>query len=376
MKKTLIALFLLLIMSGCTQQTALKGAQPEAPVESGGGWACKQGEWIYYINGDNFTRNLGERYHAQRGALCRMRTDATQKAVVCGDDVCVFHIDGEYIYYVAYENEKTSTLYRMRTDATGKKKLASMECLYYGGSYEYCGSFVYFTRNGCLYRMTLSDGKETRITEYAVCNLRANASALYFTRGSVEEIGVLCRVPHGSQEAEILTKTSAYALAALDGEVYYYLFSNGYCYRYTEAEQTSESVAHGSYTEYCFIPEIGAIAVSDNSDEGEGGLFLLPAEGGGRTRLTDDKARRIAYYNGYIYYINDTDFYALYRVRPDGTDRECLRNEMISDLDELDFTDGWIYYFSEDDDGRIYRINTETGYCHCIEYQEMGQIAG
>lgn len=96
-----------------------------------------------------------------------------------------------------------------------------------------------------------------------------------------EEIGVLCRVPHGSQEAEILTKTSAYALAALDGEVYYYLFSNGYCYRYTEAEQISESVAHGSYTEYCFIPEIGAIAVSDNSDEGEGGLFLLPAEGGG-----------------------------------------------------------------------------------------------
>ena len=376
MKRVSALLLLALLLCGCASRTILPDAQPEAPVESNGGWACQQGDWVYYINGDNFTRNIGERYHAQRGALCRMRTDGSRKDVLCGDDVCVFHLAGAYVYYVAYESESTSGLYRIKTDATGKTRLASMDNLYAGGSYEFCGDFVYFTRGGYLIRRSLAAGTETQVTAFPVCNLRANDRFVYFTQGSTEEIGVLGRAAHDSAEPELLTKTAGYVLAVFNGEAYYYLFANGYCYHFSEETQTSEAVVFGAYTEFCIVPELGVIAASDNSDEGDGGLFLLPASGGGKTRLTDDKARRIAYHNGYFYYINDTDLYSLYRVRPDGTDRERLRSEMISDLDDLDFVGDWLYYFSEDDDGRIYRINVETGYCHCIEYQEIGRVAG
>ena len=82
------------------------------------------------------------------------------------------------------------------------------------------------------------------------------------------------------------------------------------------------------------------------------------------------------YYDGYIYYINLPEMYELYRIRPDGTDRECVCPDAVSELDVPDLLDGYLYYFSDSDEGRIYRLNLETLKYECVEYEPSGVIGG
>ena len=164
-------------------------------------------------------------------------------------------------------------------------------------------------------------------------------------------------------------------LYAGEQTVYYYLLDSGYCYAMDEHTLQSWSIAHSGYQEYLFIEELG-IALCSFTDDENSGIYSIPLQGGERQKIADDKAGRMLYYNGYVYYINMSDLYALYRMKPDGSEREAMTNDMISDLDDLDPVAGWIYYFSETDDGRIYRINTEDFYTECIEYEGIGSIGG
>ena len=61
---SLAAACVLMLLSGCASQPEpLAGAQPDAEVVSNGLWAARQGDWIYYINGDNYVRDEGVRIH-------------------------------------------------------------------------------------------------------------------------------------------------------------------------------------------------------------------------------------------------------------------------------------------------------------------------
>ena len=88
-KKTALSfLALAVLLCGCTGKNEYKGlekplanAQANEAVVSDGGLACRQGDWIYYINGDNFTRHEGERFQQYAGALCRMKINGEEKEV-------------------------------------------------------------------------------------------------------------------------------------------------------------------------------------------------------------------------------------------------------------------------------------------------------
>ena len=81
----------LCLLSGCNDgykglKTPLEDAEPQCETVSDGLLAAKQGKWIYYINGDNFTRHEGERFSEYAGALLRMKEDGTEKSIVLDKD--------------------------------------------------------------------------------------------------------------------------------------------------------------------------------------------------------------------------------------------------------------------------------------------------
>ncbi len=371
---SLVAVCALMLLAGCGGgQEPLAGAQPEAEVVSDGLWAARQGEWIYYINGDNYVRDEGVRIHQYRGALCRMKQDRSEQAVVVEEDVSLFNIDGEYIWYVAYDDGQ-SVLCRVRSDSTGKKEILRFDSVYDWGGYAYMEDVIYYVKDGRLYRLDKDSLKSERIGQHEIYNLRVSSQNVYYTVNNQGEPGELYKAAHDSDQPVQLTMVPAFLIEAGEGRAYYYALATGYCYCYDEGADKAEAIAMGGYEEFLFVPEEGFLAGSYISSEE--GMYVMPIEGGERLKISDDCAERMIYHDGYIYYINLSEMYELYRIRPDGTDRECVCPDAVSELDVPDLLDGYLYYFSDSDEGRIYRLNLETLKYECVEYEPSGVIGG
>ena len=82
----------------------------------------------------------------------------------------------------------------------------------------------------------------------------------------------------------------------------------------------------------------------------------------------------MAYYDGYIYYINDSKLNYLYRAAIDGSSDECVMEDYIYDIDTLDVVDQWLYFFSAGDSDRIYRMNMEDLYIECVELEDIAIV--
>jgi hypothetical protein len=64
------------------------------------------------------------------------------------------------------------------------------------------------------------------------------------------------------------------------------------------------------------------------------------------------------YSEGYIYFINESDSYRLYRSTMDGTSVEKLSDDRVSGWD-IEIAGGWIYYRNENDSNKYYRVRTD-----------------
>ncbi len=388
MQKKLFVSFLAVALVGvfcaCSAQqysgleNPLPGAMPEEETISDGGLAARQGDWIYYINGDNFMRHENERFHEYSGALCRMRADGTEKDVVVDRDVSVFNIDGENIYLCVYDNGN-SYISIANIDGTNYRVLKQIDDIYYGGCYGYTEKAIYFTEDFLLYRMD-RDGKNVeRLTDFPVYNLRTGPEYTYFTWEMDGSIGSVYKVKNGENEYTEITTGAAYVLKVEQHYMYYYMLGNGKVYRYDQQSFTSSSVIHGGFTEYVF-PEGESFygvsyGVTDEEEESqEEGIYIIPDGGGQKTQISKNCGSCMAYYDGYIYYINDSKLNYLCRVAIDGTADECIMEDFIYDIDTLDIVDQWLYFLSAGDSDRIYRLNMETLYIECIELEDIGIV--
>lgn len=85
--------------------------------------------------------------------------------------------------------------------------------------------------------------------------------------------------------------------------------------------------------------------------------------------------------DGYIYYRSEADHWALYKARPDGTEKQKLTDDKASNINVMD---GWVYYTNFADDFSLYRQKSDgTGrqklspaYCSELYVTEKQIIAG
>lgn len=367
-----------LCLSACKSRytglkTPLTGAQPEEKTVSDSGIAARQGDWIYYINGDNFTREENGRFHEYAGALCRMREDGSDKEVVVDRDVSVFNIRGEEIFLCVYE-DNGSVAAKALIDGTGYKTLSKIDDIYHGGCYAFGDDYIYYTKDFRLYRMDRNGKNSKKLTEFKIYNLRVNGNRVFFTREENENIGSVFTLE--GDEAVQVTKSAAYVLLITDENAYYYLLDNGTVYRYNIESEEHKAIVYGGYTEYCFDEEngINVFSVSEDSNGEGGGIFVTPSDGGTKVQVSENSGRCMTVYDGYIYYINTSKLNYLYRCAVDGSVDECLSEEYVFDYDTLDRLDGFVYFFSDSDYDRVYRVNCNDKKIECVEFEEFSSI--
>ena len=133
--KVISLILCVLLLTSCKAEykglsKPLTDASPSEKTISDGGLSARQGQWIYYINGDNFTRHQGERFSDFAGALVRMKEDGSEKAIVVDKDVSLFSIQGEKILLCVYENG-TSAVASVNIDGTDYKTLEKIDDIYW-----------------------------------------------------------------------------------------------------------------------------------------------------------------------------------------------------------------------------------------------------
>jgi outer membrane protein assembly factor BamB len=90
-------------------------------------------------------------------------------------------------------------------------------------------------------------------------------------------------------------------------------------------------------------------------------IYRIRPDGTERMRLSDNEAPRIIIVeDGWVYYANNSDNMAIYKMRIDGTEHQMvLEREIHYETDEnFNISDGWIYYSNCVSNG-IYRVRTD-----------------
>ena len=87
-------------------------------------------------------------------------------------------------------------------------------------------------------------------------------------------------------------------------------------------------------------------------------IYVMKVDGTNLLLLTEDNGTTLCSNEEWIYYTNQSDNNALYRIHRDGTNREYLSDD-IGVSAGMSISDGYIYYCNNLDSNRIYRIRTD-----------------
>jgi hypothetical protein len=110
-------------------------------------------------------------------------------------------------------------------------------------------------------------------------------------------------------------------------------------------KQVNNYISNGSGFAYCdnewiYFSRIKAFNFGDALAIGE--LYKMKEDATEITKLSNDAASNIFVKDDWIYYINDSDFRTLYKIRTDGTDREKINDEHR--MFKFTYLDNWIYF--------------------------------
>lgn len=206
-------------------------------------------EQVEYINADDNYVYYVRNSHGQSGptsflqvntnSLCRYSI-RTKKVLILDEAPCTYvSLIGNYIYYIHYDTETASSLYRIKIDGTEKQQIdanpyftcsTNQQYLYYNGLdsdhniYQMdtsllsvnqimvgnywmpdikndTGYYIDVDDNYALYRVNASDGTKTKLTNQKVESYNVFGNYIYFTGTSSDGVnGLFCVQTDGTNE--------------------------------------------------------------------------------------------------------------------------------------------------------------------------------
>lgn len=267
-----------------------------------GGLATIQGEWIYY---------------ADSTKISRIKTNSTGKqTILTVSNAYSLNVVGDWIYFVNGSDE--NTVYRIKTDGTGKKKL----CGGYVNQIIATKDWVYYLELSYqkIHRMKPDGSSDTVVAEHAVNSMFAlSGSDLYYADES--ELCHLVKTPaNGSGPVTELTSNYVQFIN-ISGQTVYYLDSANRPFR-VGTDGSGQSAIRTEYM--CTMNVIGGqFYYSNSSDSLYGYRMNISGDLGTKRKLTSHHAYYFNEVGNWIYFnyhINDNADCYLYKMKKDGTE--------------------------------------------------------
>ncbi len=352
------AAVILLSLAGCG--TKLEGAQPDGEIESNGGIAVKQGDWLYFIAGGMPSLSKEAEADTLRGKICRMRDGDSGSSfdVVSPSKAYTMYIFKDRIFYTTPAKSKICFA-SVGTDGTGYKRIFSFDD----------GKFIAYGPNGAAIekddKIVYIDYTTLKKTEFDV---KCDTAGIYVTENYIyyyaQNVASTNRLSIETGNIESLCTDIGMFLYADDTEVYFVSTRIPYRLNANTLELNEISTSH--YKSLIFNKKHDAI-IAQASDTDDLGLYFQPAgniagaehgEDGNKPRFKLHTSDISAYClnDDYIFFV-ETETGDIYRMDYEGKNKTVLGNvPSVYSLDSIDVAGKNLFVFDDTDSGYAYTV--------------------
>jgi hypothetical protein len=318
--------------------------------------------WIYYVNADD-----GNRIYKMTtdGSINEMFMDVSARRINASEQGLV------YIEVTDVEN----TLFVADLKSAERKVLAQEV----GELAVVFDDWVYFNKKSDankLYRVSLDGSSESKVNDIRVYALNENNGRLYFS--DLDHDYRLSSAKLDGSDIKIVSEDMSSDLLFLDGWLYYLNHSDSgreYRIKGNEKEKvitvaqvtplsSSESVFEGIGNSNSNLLS-GGYFVSVNDDiifvglpEDTQGMYRMNKNSTDSTieRISPDLGRSLNVWKDWVYYINESDYSSIYRMRSDGSETQIVLDQSVG---SLMIKGNWMYFISHSDNSRVYRAKVD-----------------
>lgn len=278
-----------------------------------GGWAARQGDWIFFTN------------VADSGRLYRMRLDGSGIRRLTEDAfVSSINVVGDWVYYISADHG-AYTIKKVKLDGTEGASLLpgkARDLLVAGGRVFY----IDMSDDNHIYRMKTDGSGRTRLNDLYSQGLLADGDWLYY-RGRENGIDWLYRVGMNGADGGQVARENPYGLFLVGG-VFYYQRIVDWQDKYislirNEQDWTDSTTVVERFPSYWVVNDDQWFYYADGDAMG-GPLIRMRADGSAKQQLAPDKAARISLLGDWLLYENTENGRAIYRIKTDGTGKARL----------------------------------------------------
>ena len=250
-------------------------------------------------------------------------------------------IQGEWIYYV--NDEDYGTVYTMRIDGSDRRKLSND---LFSGSINILDGKLYYSydyyeiNDGSGINSINFDGSDIHIlcNDYDVGYINVIDNYIYyFGRSWDYSDGIFAISIDGTERRKLSDDTARY-ITVINDWIYYSNENDDWKIYALNIDGSDKQKLNNDHSIYINIIDDWIYYINE-SDEGR--IYVIRADGSERHKVNNDKASSLNVTNNRIYYVNVDDGYKIYSMNPDGSDRRKLNDDMSSNINIIG---DWIFY--------------------------------
>lgn len=266
--------------------------------------------FINYSNGWLYNRNNGEFFIQKLNVDTYKRT-----AHLTSQKSQVINITDKYIFYINLDDN--CKLYRMNLDGSNKKRITSQDSTLYFVVYD---NYIYYTNSNDsdkIYRIDINGSGRKKITDDGYCqSINVTKDYIYYTSRKADGTSSVLYRANRDGSSKTLLRSGYITFAVVWGDAIYFL--DGY------------------------------------NDHNPSKINL---NGTSYQKLSDDQAYNMNIIGDTIYYSNLHDKFKVYKIRTDGTSRECV--DYTNPGNNINILGDYLYYSSDPNNTHIKRLKAE-----------------
>jgi hypothetical protein len=318
--------------------------------------------WIYYVNADD-----GNQIYkmSMDGAINERFIEGSAMRLNASDKGLVFILVKEDGNQLVISDYKTGEVQILAQDV-GQLTLSVDDWVYFNKASD----------QEKLYRVKIDGSGEMKVNDLRVYALNENKGRLYFS--DLDHNYRLSSAKPDGSDVQILSEDMSTDLLFFDGWLYYLNHSDsGREYR-IKGNEKEKVISVAKVTPLASNESEILVAGSTNSNRSSGGYFVKAGDdlifvgmsegmdGIYRRNLIEanvdieqislDQARNLNVWKDWVYYINESDYSGIYRMRADGSEPQIVLDQSVGNLVIFG---NWMYFLNHNDNQRIYKAKVD-----------------
>lgn len=318
--------------------------------------------WIYYVNNDDENQIYKM---SMDGSINEKFIDVSALKLNASDEGLVFISVKDQGNQLIISDYKTGEM-RVLAENVGQLTLVVQDWVYFNKASD----------QDKLYRVKTDGSGEMKVNDIRVYALNENKGRLYFS--DLDHNYRLSSAKPDGSDIKVLSNDMTTDLLFFDGWLYYLNHSDGgreYRLKGNENEKVisvpkapplasdeSEIMVAGSTNSNRmsggFFTKLDNHLIFVGKSESMEGIYIRNLSDPSATpeQISPDQGRNLNVWKEWIYYINESDYSGIYRMKSDGSDAQIVLDQSVGNLI---IYGNWMYFLNHNENQRIFKAKVD-----------------